>query len=148
MKPNHEAHARNITFALLRIVAGFLVAQHGTQKLFGWLGGTAVPAYASQMGVAGIIEFFGGLLVLLGLFTRGAAFLISGELAVAYFIAHLPRGFWPIMNKGELAVIYSFVFLFFTAHGGGPYSLDGVLRRGPAPDVTPGEPTAPRRYGA
>jgi putative oxidoreductase len=124
--------------SVLRIVAAFLLMQHGAQKLFGVLvpppqpGMPAPPAFSlfSPIGVAGILEFFGGLLVLVGLFTRPAAFLLSGLLAVAYFRVHAPMGFWPILNKGELAVIYCFVFFYLSVAGGGVWSLDYLLRRG------------------
>ncbi|MGH9793261.1 MAG: DoxX family protein [Candidatus Acidiferrales bacterium] len=117
-----------ITLNLLRIVVGILFMPHGAQKLFGALGGQAVPL-ASQFGVAGILEFFGGLLILTGLFTRPVAFILAGEMAAAYFMVHAPQGFWPIINQGELAVLYCFVFLFLVASGGGDFSIDGWMRR-------------------
>ena len=80
-------------------------------------------------GVAGLMELVGGVLLILGLFTRPVAFLLSGEMAFAYFIAHAPAGFWPIQNRGELAALYSFVFLYLAAAGGGSWSIDSVLRR-------------------
>lgn len=113
---------------LLRVVAGALILQHGGQKLFGWFGGTPVTLM-SQMGLAGVIEFFGGIAVAIGVLTRPAAFLLSGELAVAYFQAHQPKGALPIQNKGELAVLYSFVFLFFAAWGAGGFSIDGLRKQ-------------------
>ena len=109
-------------YALLRIVAGLLFAQHGVQKLFGLLGGTQQPLM-SQMGLAGIIETFGGLAIALGLFTSPVAFVASGQMAVAYFQAHLPRGFWPIQNGGELAVLNCFLFLYIASRGSGKWSL-------------------------
>ena len=109
-------------YALLRIVAGLLFAQHGVQKLFGWLGGTQMPL-ASQMGVAGIVEAVGGLAVALGLFTSPVAFIASGQMAVAYFQSHLPRGFWPIQNGGELAVLNCFLFLYIASRGSGKWSV-------------------------
>lgn len=99
--------------SVLRIVTGFLFMQHGAQKLFGFLTaepGAAVPLF-SLMGLAGVLEFFGGLLMLIGLFSRPLAFFLSGEMAVAYFMAHAPQGFWPVLNGGELAALYCFVFL-------------------------------------
>jgi putative oxidoreductase len=81
------------------------------------------------MGLAGILEFFGGLFILLGLFTRPVAFLLSGQMAVAYFMAHAPEGFWPVLNHGELAVLYCFIFLYLSLAGGGPWSLDRVVGR-------------------
>jgi putative oxidoreductase len=83
----------------------------------------------SLMGVAGVLELFGGALVLLGLFTRPVAFVLSGEMAFAYFMAHAPQGFWPVLNHGEAAVLYCFAFLYFSAAGGGPWSLDRALRK-------------------
>jgi putative oxidoreductase len=117
-------------YSLLRFVAGALFACHGAQKLFGVLGGKV--AGQPLMMVGGVIEFFGGLLIAVGLLTPWAALLASGMMAVAYFIAHAPGGFWPIQNKGELAVVYSFLFLYIWAHGGGRYSLDAALRKKPA----------------
>jgi putative oxidoreductase len=126
--------------SVLRIVAAFLLLQHGLQKVFGVLVPTPAPGapsshgtftFFSLMGVAGILEFMGGLLILLGLFTRPAAFILSGLLAVAYFKSHAPGGFWPILNRGELAALYSFVFLYLAAAGGGEWSLDRLLRRNP-----------------
>ena len=112
---------------------------HGAQKVFGVFmptpqpGAPPPPPFAfnpvSMMGVAGILEFFGGLLLLLGLFTRPVAFILSGLMAFAYFIQHAPDGFWPILNKGELAALYSFVFLYLAVAGGGAWSLDKLLRR-------------------
>jgi len=114
-------------YALLRIVAGLAFAQHGAQKLFGLLGGTAVEL-TSQRGLAGVIEFVGGFLIAIGLFTSPVAFLASGEMAVAYFQAHAPRGFWPIQNGGELAVLYCFIFLYFAAVGSGKLSIDSIRK--------------------
>lgn len=110
----------------LRVVAGLLFAQHGAQKLFGVLEGNQAELM-SLMGLAGIIEFFGGLLIAAGLFTRPVAFVACGQMAVAYFMAHVPQGFWPILNRGELAAFYCFTWLFFFTHGPGRYSLDGWL---------------------
>jgi putative oxidoreductase len=125
--------AIEITQFLLRIVAGLMFAQHGMQKLFGWYGGFGAPGATaplmSQFGLAGVLELFGGLAILLGLGTRPAAFLLSGEMAVAYFQAHFPHGFWPIQNHGEPAVLFSFIFLFLAAYGGGAWSLDSRLWR-------------------
>ena len=113
---------------ILRIITGFLYLQHGTAKLFGaphvaMFDGLQVM---SLMGVAGILELVGGALLLLGLFTRPVAFILSGQMAAAYFMAHAPQGFLPILNGGELAVLYSFIFLYFAAAGGGAFSLDGL----------------------
>jgi putative oxidoreductase len=122
----------DVALLLLRVVAGAMLMQHGGQKLFGFPPSaghpfTGAPALFSQMWVAGVLEAFGGLLLLLGLLTRIVGFLLAGELAVAYFTAHAPRGLFPILNMGELAVLYCFVFLFFTAAGGGRYSMDRLI---------------------
>ena len=128
-----EAGLRPVTLTALRIVTGFLFFQHGYPKLFGSLLGSAkesnVAEFLSIFWWSGILETFGGLLILLGLFTRPVAFLVAGEMAVAYFWRHLPRGFWPGDNGGELAALYCFVFLYLVAAGGGPWSLDARLRR-------------------
>ena len=118
--------------SVLRIIAAFLFIAHGAQKLFGFLAPPGMPSFPpfSQMWIGGILEFFGGLLLLLGLFTRPVAFILSGMMAVAYFQMHAPGGFWPLQNKGELAVLYCFVFLFLSVAGGGEWSVDRLLRRG------------------
>src|SRR6266496_3760067 len=115
-------------FALLRFFAGTLLACHGAQKLFGAFGGHVMTGTPLML-AAGVIELGGGALIALGLFTRVAAFIASGEMAAAYFKSHAPHGFWPIQNKGELAVALCFVFLFVAAHGAGRFSLDRSLRR-------------------
>ena len=112
-----------VFLSVLRIVAALLFMQHGAQKLFGLLGGHQMDL-VSLMGLAGVLEFFGGLLLALGLFTRPVAFVLSGLMAFAYFMAHHPAGPWPILNHGELAALYSFTFLYLSASGGGPISLD------------------------
>ncbi len=114
-------------YTLLRIVAGLLFAFHGAQKLLGMFGGQRV-ALASLLGAAAIIEFVGGLLVTIGLFTWPVALICSGEMAYAYFMVHQPRGTWPIQNGGELAVLYAFIFLFIAARGSGILSADGGIR--------------------
>lgn len=117
-----------LIYAALRVVAGFLFACHGAQKLFGVLG--AQPELSDPEGLtAGIIEFFGGSMIALGLLSSYAAFIASGEMAVAYFKAHAPRGLFPIMNHGELAALFSWLLLFMAARGSGRYSLD-ALRQG------------------
>jgi putative oxidoreductase len=131
-------------YAVLRIVVGFLFACHGAQKLFGVLGGMGEPGATapllSMMGLAGVIEFFGGLLIMVGLLTGYAAFIASGQMAAAYFMAHLPRGFWPIENNGELAALYCFVFLYMASRGSGIWSIDSA--RGAARSaVDAGRPT-------
>jgi putative oxidoreductase len=118
--------------SLLRMVAGFTFSLHGFQKLFGLFGGMGHGARAhffSLLWAAGALECFGGLLILLGLFTRPVAFLLCGEMAVAYFKSHLPRGPLPISNGGELAVLYCFIFLYLMTAGAGPLSLDRIIRK-------------------
>ena len=126
--------------SILRIVAALLFMQHGAQKLFDMpsssQGGT-VPLL-SMIGVAGILEFFGGLLVFLGLCTRPVAFILAGEMAVAYFMVHSPQSFWPIINRGEMAVLYCFVFLYLAFAGGGVWSIDH-LRKGDKLEHQPGD---------
>lgn len=117
--------------SVLRIMAGLLFLQHGTAK---HLKIPALPAFAkvdplSLSGVAGMFELAGGVLLILGLFTRCTAFVLSGLMAFAYFLAHVPRGFYPIANAGELAVLYCFVFLYIAAAGPGPWSLDAARRK-------------------
>ena len=113
--------------SILRIIAGFLFLWHGSQKLFGFPPSQSGGGATGLMLVAGVLEFFGGLLLLLGLFTRPVAFILSGLMAAAYFMAHAPGGFLPIVNKGEPAVIYCFVFLYFAFAGGGAWSLDRLI---------------------
>ena len=115
--------------SVLRITTGFLLLWHGSQKLLGYppseqTGGGSLPPL---MLVAGILELGGGILILLGLFTRPTAFILSGLMAVAYFMAHAPSEFLPLVNKGELAVIYCFVFFYFVFAGGGAWSLDKLI---------------------
>ena len=114
-------------YTLLRIVAGAMFACHGAQKLFGMFGGTRVAA--PMMVVAGTIELVAGTLIAVGFLSALAALIASGEMAFAYFTAHAPHGFWPIVNHGELAVLYCFAFLFIAASGSGRWSLDARLRR-------------------
>jgi putative oxidoreductase len=120
---------RATIYALLRIAAGLLFFQHGLPKLLGGFGRPAPAELMSQMGLAGIIEVFGGAAIALGLFTSPIAFLASGEMAVAYFQAHVPRGLWPVTNGGELAALYCFVFLYFASTGSGKWSLDALRRK-------------------
>jgi putative oxidoreductase len=120
-------HAERI-YAVLRFVVGVLFACHGAQKLFGALGGQKMTSNPIML-TAGIIEFVGGLLIAVGLLTTWVAFIASGEMAAAYFTVHAKGGFWPILNKGELAVLYCFVFLYIASRGSGPYSLDAMMRR-------------------
>lgn len=122
-----------LTVTLLRIVSGFLFMPHGAQKLFGWLGGMggtgASASFPDLIWIAGVLEFFGGLCIMLGVWTRPVAFLLSGQMAVAYFLGHASKDFWPLLNRGELAVLYCFVFLFFAATGGGPFTLERLWQK-------------------
>lgn len=124
-----QSYARS----LLRIVAAFTFSLHGMQKLFGFFGGMGgkgiTAAFPSLPWFAGGLEVVGGLLLLLGLVTRPVAFLLSGEMAVGYFLMHYPRGFFPITNGGELAAVYSFLFLYLSLAGPGPISLDALVRK-------------------
>ena len=118
--------------SVLRIVAAFVFIPFGTAKLFAFPApimpdGSTVPA-ASLVGVAAILEAFGGLLLLLGLFTRPVAFLLSGEMAFAYFIGHAPMGFWPVLNMGAPAILFCFIWLYVSSAGPGPWSLDAMMR--------------------
>jgi putative oxidoreductase len=118
--------------SVLRIMAGLLFMCHGSQKLFNCPPAAEpmnIAIFSFPAGIAGILEFFGGLLFVLGLFTRPVAFILSGQMAVAYFMAHAKNSFWPLLNHGELAVLYCFVFLYFAAAGPGPWSLDSLIRR-------------------
>jgi putative oxidoreductase len=118
--------------SVLRIVSAFLFMAHGTQKLFAFPAGPQPPnrpPLVSTMGFGGLLEFVGGLLLLFGLFTRPVAFVLSGLMAVAYFGWHAGGGFWPILNRGELAALYCFVFLYFVFAGAGTWSVDYCLRR-------------------
>ena len=116
---------------ILRMVTGFLFLQHGSAKLLGAPHNAMFDGLQlmSLMGLAGVLELGGGALILVGLFTRPVAFILSGMMAVAYFMAHASKGFLPIVNQGELAVLYCFVFLYFSVAGGGGYSVDGMLRK-------------------
>ena len=120
---------------LLRIVAGLIFLEHGTQKFLSFPGGEMAGmglGFANLGAWAGLIEIVCGLLIALGLFTRPAAFLASGTMAVAYWYAHAPQDFFPVNNGGDAAILYCFVFLFLVFAGPGRWSLDGALRRGPA----------------
>jgi putative oxidoreductase len=129
MKQSEERLAA-AAYAAMRFIVAALYVCHGAQKLFGVLGGHVMPR-GSLFFFAGVIELIVGPLIAFGLLTRIAAFIASGEMAVAYFKQHAPKGFWPIENKGELAVAFCFVFLFVFAYGPGRISLDRVFRRAP-----------------
>jgi putative oxidoreductase len=128
MKQSKQGSLESIVLSLMRMVLGLTFSMHGVQKLLGFFGGKVV-AYWSLMGLAGALELFGGLLLLAGLFTRPVAFVLSGMMAVAYFMAHAHRSFWPIENGGELAVVYCFSFLYLSMSGAGRISLDRILRK-------------------
>ena len=114
--------------SILRIIAAFVFLVHGTQKLFGFPAPFPMPQLPALFVAGGLIETFGGLVLLIGLFTRPVALVLSGEMAVAYFKFHAPQGFWPLLNDGEGAVLYCFIFLFLASAGGGPWSFDRLLR--------------------
>ncbi len=120
--------------ALLRIIAALLFIEHGTMKLFGFPAGEHPMSIAlfSLMGLAGVLETFGGVLILIGLFARPVAFLLSGEMAVAYFTAHAPQSFFPVLNYGEAAILFCFVFLYLVLAGPGALSVDGLRGRAAA----------------
>ena len=122
-----EPHLRS----LARILLGFTFWLHGLQKAFGAFGGLGGfhPPLTSMLGAAGVIETVGGAFIIFGLFTQPIAFLLSGEMAIGYFMGHARRGFWPLTNGGELAVIYCFFFLWLSSAGAGPWSLDRIFGR-------------------
>lgn len=135
------SRAAQTTHVALRIAAGLFFLMHGGQKMLGWFGGFmgqpgATAPLMSQMGLAGVLELVGGAMLVLGLLTRPVAFLLAGEMAVAYFQAHFPRGFWPIQNQGEAAALYSLIFLFFAGNGDGGFSLDSLIRNRRRPAAT------------
>jgi putative oxidoreductase len=125
--------ATPITYFLLRVVSGFLFAQSGAVIMLGWFGGMpgmpSPPPTMSQTWIGGILELVGGLAIMLGLFTRPVAFILSGMMAVAYWQFHAPNGGWPLQNQGIPAVLFCFIFLYMAARGGGEWSLDALLRR-------------------
>jgi putative oxidoreductase len=128
---SHFTRIEPVLRSLARIILGFTFSLHGWQKAFGLFGGLGgqTPPLNSMLGAAGVIETIGGALIILGIFTRPVAFILAGEMAVGSFRPHAPRGLWPISNGGELAVIYCFFFLWLSAAGAGPWSLDRVFRR-------------------
>ena len=121
------ARLRDPIYATMRIVVGLLFMMNGAQKLFGALGGRQVADLTSMQGVAGVIEFGAGLLVMVGLWAGAAAFIASGEMAFAYFMVHAPQGGWPIQNNGQLSVLFCFSFLYIATRGSGILSLDNLL---------------------
>jgi putative oxidoreductase len=121
-----------IAYFLLRVVSGLLFLQAGGMKMLDWFGGIPAqfgghPHFPSQVWIGGVLELVGGAAILLGLFTRPVAFILSGEMAVAYWQFHFPQGNWPLQNHGEPAVLLCFIFLFFAAYGGGTWSLDALI---------------------
>lgn len=124
--------AVQVTYFLLRVVAGLLFLQAGGLILFGWFGGMpgqpGAPPLMSQIGIGGVLEFFGGIAIVLGLGTRPVAFILSGMMAVAYWQFHAPNGPWPVQNQGVPAVLFCFLFLYMAAQSGGDWSLDALLR--------------------
>jgi len=127
------SRAVEFTYFLLRVVSGFLFFQTGGLILFGWFGGmpgqSSPPPLMSQTGIGGVLEFFGGITIMLGLFTRPFAFVLSGMMAVAYWQFHAPQGGWPVQNQGMPAVLFCFIFLYMAARGGGSWSLDALISR-------------------
>jgi putative oxidoreductase len=122
--------------SILRIMTGLLFMEHGMSKLFDFPPGNIHPSFLALLWFAGVLECFGGALVAVGLFTRVVAFLLSGEMAIGYFLFHLPRSFFPLLNGGDAAVLYCFVFLYLALAGGGEWSLDR-LRGATGATVTP-----------
>jgi putative oxidoreductase len=118
--------------SILRIVAALLFFEHGTSKLLGFPPSDhSGPEFLSVSWIAGVLELVGGALLIVGLFTRLVAFILSGEMAFAYWMAHAPQGPFPLANGGDAAILYCFVFLYLAFAGGGPWSLDALRRRGP-----------------
>ena len=132
-QPTRTSRAVEFTYFLLRVVSGFLFFQTGGLILFGWFGGmpgqSGPPPLMSQTGIGGVLEFFGGIAIMLGLFTRPFAFVLSGMMAVAYWQFHAPQGGWPVQNQGMPAVLFCFIFLYMAARGGGSWSLDALISR-------------------
>lgn len=117
-----------ILLSVLRIISGLLMMQHGGQKVLGFPAPSRAPfELMSKIGFAGVLELIGGLMLAIGLFTRPWAFILSGLMAFAYFMAHAGKGFWPMLNGGELAVLYCFVYLYLSAAGGGSIGVDALL---------------------
>jgi putative oxidoreductase len=119
--------------SILRIVAALIFFEHGTQKLLGFPPIANPPAVMSLSWIAGLLELVGGALLIVGLFTRPVAFILAGEMAFAYFIGHAPRNFFPVLNGGDAAILYCFVFLYISCAGPGPWSVDAMMRRNRMP---------------
>lgn len=129
-----DLYARLTTYSphllgILRIVSAYAFMLHGSQKLFSFPAASQMgePPLFSLMGFAGVLELFGGLLILVGLFTRPVAFILSGQMAFAYFMAHAPQSFWPVLNGGDAAILYCFVFLFLVTAGPGRFAIDNLM---------------------
>ena len=130
---DHADRYAPYVLSIVRIVAALLFLEHGTSRLFGWPSPLPSPALFSMYWFAGAIELAAGALLTVGLFTRCVAFIASGEMAFAYFISHAPNSFFPILNRGDASILYCFLFLYLAFAGGGPWSLDALLRRRRAP---------------
>ena len=128
----HQAEWEPRVLSILRIVVGLLFMEHGLAKLFAFPIAAGHPAMFQLLWFAGVLEMFGGLFIALGLFTRPVAFILSGEMAVAYFMAHLPKSFFPLVNGGDAAILYCFIFLYLFIVGGGCWSLDRLISSGTA----------------
>ena len=131
----NSERAVEITYFLLRVVAGLIFCQAGSVNLFGWFGGmpgqppgSTVPL-VSQTGIGGLLEFFGGIAIVLGLFTTLVAFILSGMMAVAYWQFHAPNSPWPVQNQGIPAILFCFIFLYMAANGAGNWSIDALIQR-------------------
>lgn len=129
LDPRRTASFQAFSHNAFRIVFGLMFMQHGAQKLFAVLGRETAAEFLTQAWLAGVLEFWGGLLIVFGLLTRPVAFVLSGQMAWAYFQAHFPQGWIPIQNRGELSVLFCFAFFQMAFHGGGDFSLDGLLKR-------------------
>jgi putative oxidoreductase len=141
----NASRAVQVTYLALRVMTGLLFCHAGSVILFGWFGGMpgsagSPPPLLSQVGIGGMLEFFGGLAIALGLLTRPVAFVLSGEMAVAYWQFHAPQAFWPVQNQGMPAILFCFIFLHMAAQGGGDWSLDALLRSRHAPAATAAVP--------
>jgi putative oxidoreductase len=128
----HQAEWEPRALSILRVVVGLLYMEHGLAKLFAFPIAAGHPAMFQLLWFAGVLEMFGGMLIALGLFTRPVAFILSGEMAVAYFMAHLPKSFFPLVNGGDAAILYCFIFLYLFIVGGGCWSLDRLISLGTA----------------
>lgn len=125
---DYAARLAPYVLSIVRIMAALLFIEHGTSRLFGFPSAMPTPPMFTMYWFAGAIELAGGVLVALGLFTQPAAFIMAGEMAFAYFISHAPNGFFPILNRGDAAILYCFIFLYFAFAGGGPWSIDACWR--------------------